>query len=160
MDDTRITISAVADDVMLSGKNEQEAVLFLVAVGESFKVKLRGQWCQVRLASGGYKGRYYITPTGERGRLALGMEASPCQQEQAKRRRKTQLERARAMWVGKVVESRVPLAGGLVRGVVREITEGGRVVLVYTPHFNQVPVLVSFTVEWIADILSLAREAA
>ena len=64
------------------------------------------------------------------------------------------------MWVGKVVESRVPLAGGVVGGVVREITEGGRVVLVYTPHFNQVPVLVSFTVERIADILSLAREAA
>ena len=100
MGDPRITIHAVADDVTLSGRNEHEALLFLIAVGESFEVKLWGEWCQVRLESGGYKGRYYVTATGERGRLALGIEARPCQQVQGEQMGMAPLHQARAEWRG------------------------------------------------------------
>src|SRR6266567_4610181 len=130
MSEERSTISAIAGEITLRGGTGQAVVTISVAVGENFEVKLRGQWCRVRLESGGYKGRYYLTASGERGRLALGMEARPCEQVQSEQMGPVVLDQARAVWVGKAVESRIPLAGGLVRGVVREITERGKVVLV------------------------------
>ena len=131
-----------------------------VAVGESFEVKLHDEWCRVRLESGGYKGRYYLTASGERGRLALGMQARPCEQVHSEPVGPVVLTQARALWVGKAVQSRVPLADGLVRGVVREITEWGKVVLVYTPRLNEVPVIVSFPLERVGEVLALASVAA
>ncbi len=153
-------ICAIEGEVMLRGRKGQEVVTISVAVGESFEVKLRGDWCQMRLASGGYKGRYSITASGECERLALGMEARPCEAVQPEQAGPVVLDQVRAVWVGKAVESRVPLASGVVRGVVREITDRGRVVLVYTPPLNQVPVIVSFPVERVGEVLALASVAA
>lgn len=136
----------------------------MLALEMSFELKLRGEWCQVRLESGGYKGQYYVTAVGERGRLAVCMEARMCQQVQVQLRVEETagvlLDRVRAAWVGKDAESLVPLAGGLVRGVVREITKWGQVVFVYSPRLNQVPVVVSFPVERVGEVLALARVAA
>ena len=155
-----IRICAVGEKVTLRGRQRTEVVTISVVVGEHFEVKLRGQWCQVCLASGGYQGRYYLTACGECGRLALGMEARPCEETQPEPVGPVVLDQARALWVGKAVESRVPLAGGLVRGVVREITEWGKVVLVYTPRRNEVPVIVSFPLERVGQVLALASVAA
>ena len=134
-----------------------------LAVGERFEVQLRGEWCQVRLESGGYQGRYYVTVDGECGRLAVGMQARPCEHMQVslpdEATTAASLEQARVAWVGKSVESRVPLAGGLVRGVVREITEQGQMVVIYTPPLNGVPVVVTVPVERVGEILSLASAA-
>ena len=69
------------------------------------------------------------------------------------------LVQARALWVGKQVESRVPLASGRVRGVVRDITQGGQVMFVYTPHLNDVSVVVSFPLERIGDVLAVEHVA-
>ncbi len=88
------------------------------------------------------------------------MEARPCEETQPEPVGPVVLDQARAVWVGKAVESRVPLAGGLVRGVVREITEWGKVVLVYTPRLNEVPVIVSFPLERVGQVLALASVAA
>jgi hypothetical protein len=59
--------------------NDQGQDVMTLSVGTCFELKLRGQWCRVRLESGGYKGRYYVTEAGERGRLALCMEARACE---------------------------------------------------------------------------------
>jgi hypothetical protein len=145
-------------------RNEKGENVLTLAVGMSFELKLRGEWCRVRLESGGYKGRYYITAAGERGRLALCMEARMCEQVQMPRLGEetavVRLEQVRIAWVGKDVESRIPLAGGVVRGVVREITERGQVVFVYLPRLNGVPVVVSFPVERVGEVLALASVAA
>jgi len=162
MSETSVTILNCVDGEYTLRNDKGEHVLTL-SVGDSFELKLRGQWCRVRLESGGYKGRYYVTAAGERGRLALGMEARECERVQEERRVEETAARpfdqARAAWVGKAVESRVPLAGGRVRGVVREITERGQVVLVYMPSLNEVPVIVSFPVERLVEVLSLANSA-
>src|SRR5205823_3856753 len=114
-------------------RDEKGVDVVTLVVGERFELHLHGEWCQVRLESGGYMGRYYVTVDGECGRLAVGMPARQCEYVQVPGEATTEasLEQARAAWVGKPVESRVPLAGGLVRGVVCEITEQGHVVVVY-----------------------------
>jgi Domain of unknown function (DUF5348) len=142
-------------------RDEKGVDVVTLVVGERFELYLRGAWCQVRLESGGYQGRYYVTVEGECGRLAVGMPARPCEDMQVPGEATTEasLEQARAAWVGKAVESRVPLAGGLVRGVVREITEQGHVVVLYTPPLNGVPVVVTVPVERVGEILSLASAA-
>ena len=119
-----------------------------------------GQWCQVRLESGGYNGRYYVTAAGERGRLAICMQARLCQKAHVEDMAVMSLEQARAAWVGKEAESRVPLACGIVRGVVHDITQGGHVVFVYTPRLNEVSVVVSFPLEHIGDVLAVRYVAA
>jgi hypothetical protein len=92
------------------------------------------------------------------------MQARPCEHVSARLHVEealaASLEQARTAWVGKEVESRVPLAGGLVRGVVSEITEQGQVVMVYTPQLNGVPVVVSFPVEHVREVLTEACAAA
>jgi len=70
------------------------------------------------------------------------------------------LEQVRVMWVGKPVETRVPVAGGLVRGVVREITACGKVVFVYRSRLNGVPVVVSFPVGRLTEVLHVPDEVA
>jgi hypothetical protein len=144
-------------------RDKQGVDVVTLSVGERFEVQLRGEWCQVRLESGGYKGRYYSRADGEGGRLAVGMQARPCEHVQVQlpveETTGASLEQARVAWVGKTVESRVPLAGGMVRGIVREITEQGYVVVLYTPPLNGVPVVASFPVERVGDILSLASAA-
>ena len=163
MDDTNETkemrISLVEGAYTL--RDEKGVDVVTLAVGERFELQLRGVWCQVRLESGGYQGRYYITVDGECGRLAVGMPARLCEDVPLPGETMTEasLEQARAAWVGKTVESRVPLAGGMVRGVVREITEQGHVVMLYTPPMNAVPVVVTVPVERVEDLLALASVA-
>ena len=65
-----------------------------------------------------------------------------------------------ALWIGKEVESRVPLACGMVRGVVRDITHRGQVVFVYTPRLNKMSVVVMFPLERIGDVLAVGHVAA
>jgi hypothetical protein len=141
-------------------RNERGDDVLTLSVGQHFEVMIRGQWCQVRLESGGYNGCYYVTADGECGRLALCMQARMCQQVPGEQAAWTKLEQARAFWIGKHVESRVPLACGMVRGVVRDITQGGFVVFVYTPRLNEVPVVVSFPLERIGDVLVMGFAAA
>ena len=156
-----IRISLV--DGVYTLRDEKGVDVVTLSVGERFEVQLRGAWCQVHLESGGYKGRYYITADGERGRLAVGMPARPYEdvpvQLPDEAITAALLEQARAAWVGKPVESRVPLAGGMVSGMVCEITEQGHVVVLYTPPLNEVPVVVTFPVERVGEILSLASAA-
>jgi Domain of unknown function (DUF5348) len=145
-------------------RDEKGVDVVTLTVGERFEVQLRGVWCQVRLESGGYMGRYYVTADGERGRLAVSMQARPCEHVSAQLHVEepmaASLEQARATWVGKEVESRIPLAGGLVHGVVREITEQGQMVVIYTPPLNGVPVVVTFPVERVREVLTEACAAA
>lgn len=42
-------------------------------MGEVVELRLGGQWVPVRMACGGYRGWYYVTPQGCRGRLAVCM---------------------------------------------------------------------------------------
>jgi len=139
--------------------NERDEEVLVLSVGQRFEVMIHGEWCQVRLESGGYRGRYYVTATGERGRLALCMAARLCQQSHEGSVQQDMatmsLEQARAIWVGKQVKSLVPLACGVVRGVVREITQRGYVVFVYSPCLNEVAVMVSFPFERIGDVLEV-----
>jgi hypothetical protein len=140
--------------------NERGKHVLTLLVGQIFEVKVRGQWCQVRLESGGYNGRYYVTATGERGRLAICMQVRLCQQVHVEDMASMTLEQARVLWVGKEVESLVPLACGMVSGMVRDITQGGQVVFVYTPRLNEVSVMVSFPLEHIGEILAVGHVAA
>jgi len=144
-------------------RNERGEDVLTLSEGQSFEVKVRGQWCPVRLESGGYNGRHYVTAAGERGRLAICMQARLCQQAHrvsVKDMAAMTLEQARALWVGKEVESRVPLACGMVRGVVRDITHRGQVVFVYTPRLNKMSVVVMFPLERIGDVLAVGHVAA
>jgi hypothetical protein len=140
-------------------RNDKGENVLMLSVAQSFELRLHGAWCRVRLESGGYKGRYYITATGERGRLAVCMEVRMCQQVQVEETSATSLDQARVAWVGKDVESRVPLACGMVRGVVREITQRGQVVFVYSPRLNRVHVVVLFPIERVGEVLTLAHVA-
>ena len=144
-------------------RDEKGVDVVTLSVGERFELQLRGEWCQVHLESGGYQGRYYVTVEGECGRLAVGMPARPWEDVQGpvpgEATPAVSLEQARAVWVGKTVESRVPLAGGMVRGVVHEITDQGQMVVLYTPPLNGVPVMVTVPVERVEDLLSLASAA-
>jgi hypothetical protein len=66
------------------------------------------------------------------------------------------IEQLRLAWIGKQAHSRVPLAAGYVCGEVREVTDRGIVVFVYTPPLNPVRVRVSFPVERLEEVLALA----
>lgn len=125
--------------------------------GAVFEVWMNGQWQAVSLHSGGYQGCYYLTTNGERGRLALCMrvrlgQASICD-EQAQG---SPLEEVRRLWLGKQAQSKIALAGGYVRGEVREVTQRGMVVFVYSPRLNAVPVRLVFPVEQMSEVLALA----
>ena len=78
MDETKRTIINYVDGEYTL-LNDQGQDVMTLSVGTCFELKLRGQWCRVRMGGGGYKGRYYVTAAGERGRLALCMEARTCE---------------------------------------------------------------------------------
>lgn len=133
------------------------SVVAVLAPGAVFEVWMNEQWQAVSLHSGGYRGCYYLTTNGERGRLALCMrvrlgEASASSDEA----QCSPLEQVRRVWMGKQAQSKVALAGGYVSGEVREVTERGMVVFVYFPRLNAVPVKAVFPVEQISDVLALA----
>ena len=140
--------------------NERGEHVLTLLVGQIFEVKVCGQWCQVRLESGGYNGRYYVTARGERGRLAICMQVRLCQQAHVEDMASMTLEQARVLWIGKEVESLVPLACGMVSGLVHDITQSGQVVFVYKPRLNEVSVMVSFPLEHIGEILAVGHVAA
>src|SRR5215469_3187457 len=94
-------------------RDEKGVDLVTLSAGAHFEVQLRGEWCQVNLESGGYQGLYYVTVNGECGRLAMSMRARPCGSllvQLHPEETREALEQARAAWVGKAVESRIPLA--------------------------------------------------
>ncbi|HLI06414.1 MAG TPA: hypothetical protein VKV40_07595, partial [Ktedonobacteraceae bacterium] len=104
------------------------SVVAALAPGAAFEVWMRGQWQAVSLHSGGYRGCYYLTTKGERGRLAgcmsvRLMEASASSDEVPC----FLLEQVRRLWMGKLAHSKVALAGGFVSGEVREVTQRGMV---------------------------------
>ena len=110
----------------------------------------------MRLQSGGYRGCYYVTNRGERGRLALCMRVRLCEADAVPGEQEEvamTLEQLRLVWVGKQAHSRVPLAGGYVRGEVRQVTDRGLVLFVYTPPLNPVRVRVRFPVERLVEVL-------
>src|SRR5579864_1740629 len=116
---SELRVSTAGDEYTL--RNEKGVDVMTLSVGDCFQMQLRGEWHEVWLERGGYNGRYYVTAEGERGRLAVCMKARICQQVPGEQAAPSPLEQVRAAWVGQSVESRVALACGLVRGVVREI---------------------------------------
>jgi hypothetical protein len=70
------------------------------------------------------------------------------------------VEVARLVWVGRMAGSRVPLACGVVRGVVQAITDGGVVRFVYRPCSSEVPVIASLPLERIDEVLALVTVEA
>ncbi len=166
---SEVIVSEVAGHLVLQDVKSGKLV-HLLRVGEVFGLVVHGELRQVRLECGGYHGLYYVTHEGERGRLALCMHAEWCEPQepqpahasdrQADTGVSPSLEEARLAWVGKLVTSRLALAGGCVRGVVQQITTGGQVVFVYWPRCNQVPVRVTFPVERLAEVLHQPGEEA
>lgn len=139
--------------------DEDRSGVAVLEPGSVFQVWIGGEWQAVRLQSGGYRGCYYVTNRGERGRLALCMrvrlyeaDTAPGEQEEVA----TTLEQLRLAWVGKQAHSRVPLAGGYVCGEVRQVTDRGLVLFVYTPPLNPVCVRVRFSIERLEEVLALA----
>ncbi len=134
----------------------QGSVVAVLAPGAAFEVWMDSQWQAVRLQSGGYRGCYYVTVQGTRGRLALGMGVRLCQVPgQASNETAVSLvERVRLTWVGKRVENKVALACGSVRGEVLDVTERGMVLFGYASPVGGVPVRVRFPVERIDEVLA------
>jgi hypothetical protein len=141
--------------------DEDKSVVAVLEPGSVFQVWMGGEWQAVRLQSGGYRGCYYVTNHGERGRLALCMRVRLCEADVAPGEQDevaTTLERLRLAWIGKQAHSRVPLAGGSVCGEVREVTDWGMVLFVYTPPLNPVCVRVRFPIECFEEVLALTSE--
>jgi Domain of unknown function (DUF5348) len=82
-------------------------VVTVLAPGMMFEIWMGGEWQAVRLESGGYRGCYYVTSGGERGRLALCMRARLCEADAAPGEQEEvslPLEQLRLVWVGKQVQ--------------------------------------------------------
>jgi hypothetical protein len=129
-----------------------------LAPGARFEMWMGGEWQAVSLHSGGYRGYYYVTSNGQRGRLALCMPVrlSPVPAMSEAFAVLSPLEQVRLIWMDKRVESRVPVAGGYVSGEVREVTDSGMVVFVYRSRLNGVAVKATFPMERVAEVLALA----
>jgi hypothetical protein len=140
--------------VLLTPQGQQVRIL---AVGDAIEVQRGAVWCRVRVESGGYKGWYYVAADGHRARFALCMRVRLVESQQAASSvtNLSPRERLRATWVGKSVQTRVALAGGYVSGVVREITQKGQAIFAYVPRANGVPVVASFPVERLDEVLML-----
>ncbi len=94
------------------------SVVAVLAPGAALEVCIGGHWQAVRLESGGYRGCYYVTVQGTRGRLALCMGVRLCQVP-AKASTDAGVssgEQLRLSWVGKQAQSMVSLASGFRRG--------------------------------------------
>lgn len=50
----------------------------VLSVGDVLELCVGGRFQSVRVASGGYRGWYYVLADGRRGRFALGMQARLC----------------------------------------------------------------------------------
>jgi len=50
----------------------------VLSAGAVLELYLTGRFQPVRVASGGYRGWYYVLVDGRRGRFALGMQARLC----------------------------------------------------------------------------------
>lgn len=59
---------------VLIGRQEEMEEQVLVA-GDVLELVANGGWQAVRMASGGYRGWYYVTNRGQRARFALCMQA-------------------------------------------------------------------------------------
>lgn len=162
MEETDELIVSYLDDqyVLL---DEERSVVAVLEPGSVFQVWMAGEWQAVRLQSGGYRGCYYVTNRGERGRLALCMRVRLCAADAAlsqSNEASSPFEQLRLTWMGKQAHSRVPLAGGYVCGEVCEVTDRGVVVFVYTPPLNGVCVRVKVPIERLEETLALALEAS
>ncbi len=133
------------------------AVVAVLAPGAACEVCIGNQWQAVRLHSGGYRGCYYETPQGIRGRLAVGMGVRLCQvrAEGCTETGLSSVEHVRLTWVGKQAHSKVPLAAGSVCGEVLDVTKRGMVLFVYVSAVGGVPVRVTFPVERIDEVLAV-----
>ena len=61
--------------VLVGRQGHDECVLAADAVLELY---ISGRFQPVRVASGGYRGWYFVLANGQRGRFALGMQAREC----------------------------------------------------------------------------------
>ena len=157
MDEKKIVVGYLDDHYVML--DDSGTVVTVLAPGMRFEIWMGGEWQAVRLESGGYRGCYYVTSGGERGRLALCMRARLCEADAAPGEQEEvplPLEQLRLVWVGKQARNRVPLAGGYVCGEVRQVTDRGLVLFVYTPPLNPVCVRARFPVERLFEVLALA----
>src|SRR6266536_4118099 len=137
--------------------NKQGQQVHRLLAGNVIEVQIGSTWHRARVESGGYKGFYYMTSQGRPGRFALCMQVRMVEQQAlASVVQVSPLEQLRLAWVGRRVQSRVPLAVGYVCGVVREITERGQAIFVYTPRANGVPVVATLAVSRLDDFLMSA----
>ncbi len=135
----------------------QGSVVAVLAPGAVFEVWMDGHWQVVRLQSGGYRGCYYVTPQGARGRFALCMGVRLCQvpAQVSHDVGVSPVEQIRLTWVGKRVQNKIPLATGSVCGEVLEVTKRGMVLFGYTSPVGSVPVRATFPVERIDEVLAV-----
>jgi len=66
-------ISHNADRYVLAGRQGLDD--YVLSVGDVLELSTNGRRQAVRVASGGYRGWYYITADGQRARFALCMKA-------------------------------------------------------------------------------------
>ena len=50
----------------------------VLSAGDVIELFVGGRFQRVRVASGGYRGWYFVLANGQRGRFALGMQARGC----------------------------------------------------------------------------------
>ncbi len=133
------------------------SVVAVLAPGAVCEVCIGNQWQAVRRHSGGYRGCYYETPQGVRGRFALCMGVRLCQvcAEGCTETGRSSVEHVRLTWVGKQAQTKVPLAAGSVCGEVLDVTKWGMVLFGYTSPVGSVPVRVTFPVERIDEVLAV-----
>jgi hypothetical protein len=139
--------------------DERGRVVEVLEAGVVVEVFTGSQWQAVRLCSGGYRGWYYETLAGERGRLALCMPVRQVDLSRVSVER-WPLEWVRAAWVGQWVQSRVPFALGMVRGVVEEITARGLVIFWYWRPQSPTFVMARFPVERLPELLEPVEVSA
>ncbi len=154
-EETRLFVGYDGGSYVLLGKQGQQ--VHQLVVGDVIEVQIGSTWHRARVESGGYKGFYYVTSQGQRGRFALCMQVRRIEQQVlASVVQGSPLEQLRLAWVGRRVQSRVPLAVGYVYGVVREITERGQAMFVYMSRANGVPVVATLPVSRLDDFLMSA----
>jgi hypothetical protein len=60
--------------------DESGSVIHVLLAGGLIELSLRGFWQVVQVQSGGYKGWYYVTASGEYGRFAVSQQVRLCQE--------------------------------------------------------------------------------
>src|SRR5258706_15107133 len=126
MEEKKLVVGYLNDHYVLL--DSSGAVVAELAPGMMFELWMGDEWQAVRLESGGYRGCYYVTISGERGRLALCMRVRLCEADEALGEQdegSSPLEQLRLAWIGKQAHSLVPLAGGYMCGEVGGVTDRG-----------------------------------